>query len=96
MVKVREYDLPSSQTLSAIVFENGTKSKMDYDVIIELKGGTPQMINKLHPSYIPLQFPLLFIYNPPGFRRDMKLKSVSTSGEKEEVVDEHVSYVLVT
>ena len=37
VVGSREYQLPSSGTRGAIVFENGENSKTDYDVIIEYK-----------------------------------------------------------
>ncbi|GJY13681.1 DNA helicase [Tanacetum coccineum] len=70
---VKQYELPSSGTLGAIVFESGPKSQMDHDVIIELKDGIPHRINKLHPSYMSLQFPLLFIYGQPGYHVNMKL-----------------------
>ncbi|GJW16112.1 DNA helicase, partial [Tanacetum coccineum] len=66
--------LPTSQTLGAIVFENGQNTETDYDVIIESKDGFPQRINKLHSSYMALQFPLIFVYGQPGFHTEMKLR----------------------
>ncbi|GKD27677.1 DNA helicase, partial [Tanacetum coccineum] len=72
VVGAREYDLPTSGTLGAIVFENGPNTRTDYDVIIESKGGFPQRVNKLHPSYMSFQFPLLFVYGKPGFHPQMK------------------------
>ncbi|GKB21147.1 hypothetical protein Tco_0855070 [Tanacetum coccineum] len=65
VVGAREYDLPTSQTLGGIVFQNGHNTKTDYDVIIKSRGGPVQRINKLHPSYMSLQFPLLFIFGQP-------------------------------
>ncbi|GJR71017.1 DNA helicase [Tanacetum coccineum] len=58
VVGARQYDLPTSQTLGGIVFQNGQDTETDYDVIIESRGGRPQRINKLHSSYMSLQFPL--------------------------------------
>ena len=77
---VREYQLPSSDTLGAIVFESGSNSKTDYDVIIEKKDQGPQRINKLHQSYMSLQFPLLFIYGQPGYNTKMKIREVDADG----------------
>ncbi|GJW35696.1 hypothetical protein Tco_0058616 [Tanacetum coccineum] len=54
VVGVREYDLPTSQTLGGIVFQSGQDTETDYDVIIQSRGGPPQRINKLHPSYMSL------------------------------------------
>nr|GEW70121.1 DNA helicase [Tanacetum cinerariifolium] len=61
----RQYDLPTCQTLGGIVFQSSQDTETDYDVIIQSKGGPPQRINKLHPSYMSLQFPLLFIFGQP-------------------------------
>ncbi|GJV76883.1 DNA helicase [Tanacetum coccineum] len=72
VVGAREYDLPTSETLGGIVFQNGQDTETDYDVIIQSRGGPPQRINKLHPSYMSLQFPLLFIFGQPGFHKDIK------------------------
>ncbi|GJV39116.1 hypothetical protein Tco_1417556 [Tanacetum coccineum] len=58
----RGYELPISNTLEAIVFDIGLTSSTDFNVIIQHKDGPAQRINKLHPSYMSLQFPLLFIY----------------------------------
>ncbi|GJT87146.1 hypothetical protein Tco_1068863 [Tanacetum coccineum] len=62
MGAIRRYELTASQGLGGIVFESGPISQTDYDVIIEYKGGSPQRINKLHQSYMSLQFPLLFVF----------------------------------
>ncbi|GKB31427.1 hypothetical protein Tco_0870828 [Tanacetum coccineum] len=51
---VRGYELPTTDVLGAIVFENGPRSRTDFDVIIEFRGGPPQRINKLHQSYMSL------------------------------------------
>ncbi|XP_071713602.1 uncharacterized protein [Rutidosis leptorrhynchoides] len=73
----RQYEYPTSDALGAIVygFDDGTRT--DYDLIIECKGGTPQHVNKLHPSYMSLQFPLLFVFGQPGYHPGMTLRSIS-------------------
>nr|GEU72136.1 helitron helicase-like domain-containing protein [Tanacetum cinerariifolium] len=60
------YELPIADVLGTIMFENGPRSRIDFDVIIEFRGGPPQRINKLYQSYMSLQFPLLFIFGQPG------------------------------
>ncbi|GJY14884.1 DNA helicase [Tanacetum coccineum] len=72
VVGVCEYDLPTSGTLGEIVFESGPNTRTDYDVIIESRDGCPQRVNKLHPLYMALQFPLLFVYGESGFHPEMK------------------------
>nr|GEV37585.1 DNA helicase [Tanacetum cinerariifolium] len=46
VVGAREYDLPASQTLGAIVFESGHNTEADYDVIIESKDGAGLMFQQ--------------------------------------------------
>ncbi|GKF29214.1 hypothetical protein Tco_0095556, partial [Tanacetum coccineum] len=48
MTGIRGYELPTTDLLGGIVFEDGPRSKTDFDVIIEFRGGLPQRINKLH------------------------------------------------
>ncbi|GKA82950.1 DNA helicase, partial [Tanacetum coccineum] len=70
----RGYELPTSDILGGIVFEDGPKSRTNFDVIIKFQGGHPQRINKLHQSYMSLHFPLLFVFREPGFYPKLLLK----------------------
>ncbi|PWA91711.1 hypothetical protein CTI12_AA088610 [Artemisia annua] len=74
VVGARQYQLPTSGTLGAIVLEPDTNTQTDYDVIIEYRDRRPQRINKLHSSYMSLQFPLLFVYGQPGYNTKMILE----------------------
>nr|GEY44114.1 helitron helicase-like domain-containing protein [Tanacetum cinerariifolium] len=69
---MRGYELPTLDILRGIVFESGPKSRTDFDVIIEFKGDPPKRINKLHRSYMSLQFPLLFVFGEPGFYPELR------------------------
>ncbi|GKF65872.1 hypothetical protein Tco_0192389 [Tanacetum coccineum] len=74
MGNIRGYELPTSDLLGGIVYENGPRSRTYFNVIIEFRGGPPQRIYKLHQSYISLQFPLLFVFGQPGFYPELQLK----------------------
>ncbi|PWA42583.1 hypothetical protein CTI12_AA478070 [Artemisia annua] len=63
----RGYELPTSQAIGAIVFDSGPTTESDYDIIIEYRDGPAKRINKLHQSYMSLQFPLIFVYGQPGY-----------------------------
>nr|GEW89449.1 DNA helicase [Tanacetum cinerariifolium] len=76
----RGYELPTSNTLGLMVFENGISDNANFDVIIEHRDGPPQRVNKLHPSYMSLQFPLLFIYGQPRYHKELTLKSATGVG----------------
>ncbi|GJU84393.1 DNA helicase [Tanacetum coccineum] len=79
------YELPTANVLRAIMFENGPRSRTNFDVIIEFIGGPPQTINKLHQSYMSLQFPLLFIFGQPGFYPELTLKPYDGKGRGTQV-----------
>ena len=42
----------------------------------------PKRINKLHSSYMSLQFPLLFVYGQPGYNTDMTLRGVKANKKR--------------
>ncbi|GJU94321.1 DNA helicase [Tanacetum coccineum] len=77
----RGYELPTSNTLGVIVFDSGLTGSTDFDVVIQHRDDPAQRINKLHPSYMSLQFPLLFIYGQSGFHMELKLRSADVSGK---------------
>ncbi|GJS49151.1 DNA helicase [Tanacetum coccineum] len=81
----RGYEFPTSDVLGGIVFEDGPKSRTDFDVIVEFRAGHPQRINKLHQSYMSLQFPLLFVFGEPGFYPELLLKPRDGSGRGKKV-----------
>nr|GEW57266.1 DNA helicase [Tanacetum cinerariifolium] len=82
----RGYELPTSNTLGAMVFESGITSNTDFDVIIQSKDGLAQRVNKLHPSYMSLQFPLLFVYRQSGYHTNLKLKPTDGSREAKRMI----------
>ncbi|GJZ46146.1 DNA helicase [Tanacetum coccineum] len=76
----RSYELPTSNTLGAMVFESGIADNADFDVIIQHRDSPTQRVNKMYPSYMSLQFPLLFIYGQPGYHTELMLKSANGVG----------------
>nr|GEW20504.1 DNA helicase [Tanacetum cinerariifolium] len=53
--------------------------EMDFDIVIEQRICQPQHVNKLHPSYMALQFSLLFVYGKDGYSKDMKMARLPRS-----------------
>nr|GEX00343.1 DNA helicase [Tanacetum cinerariifolium] len=82
---VRGYELSMSDVLRSIVFEDVLRSQTDFNVIVEFRGGPPKRINKLHQSYMSLQFPLLFVFGPSGFYLKLILKPWNGRGEGRKV-----------
>ncbi|GJQ92539.1 DNA helicase [Tanacetum coccineum] len=72
----QQYDLPTSNTLGAIVFENEPDTAMDYDVLIEPRDGFPKRISCLHQSYMSLRYPLMFVYREPGYYPEIRHNAI--------------------
>ncbi|KAL4598101.1 hypothetical protein ACB092_11G035000 [Castanea dentata] len=64
----REDNLPTCSEIAAIIVGDIGAENAHRDIIVELKEGGLQRINVLHPSYMALQYPLLFPYGEDGFR----------------------------
>jgi hypothetical protein len=63
----RIYNQPTvSKVAALIVGDVDTGSKMD--IILERQSGRLKRISEFHPSYLALQYPLLFPYGEDGFR----------------------------
>ncbi|PWA87267.1 DNA helicase Pif1-like protein [Artemisia annua] len=77
----RGYELPSSNSLGAIVFDRGPESESNYDVVLEYRNGLVKRISKIHKSYMSLQFPLIFIYGQPGFHTKLMLRTANPDDE---------------
>ncbi|GKC39974.1 DNA helicase, partial [Tanacetum coccineum] len=93
----REYELPTGDMLGAIVYEPGPNAEMDFDIVIEQRIGQPQRVSKLHPSYMALQFPLLFVYGEDGYSKDMKMvrvPGVPSDEDRRLTMKAYYSYVL--
>ncbi|PWA63137.1 hypothetical protein CTI12_AA357350 [Artemisia annua] len=73
VVGSRQHDLPTGDSIGAIVFEGGPDFCTEYDVVIEKRDGQPQQIDKLNPHYMSLHFPLLFIHGEVGYHLGLKL-----------------------
>ncbi|KAL3651616.1 hypothetical protein CASFOL_004618 [Castilleja foliolosa] len=87
----RRYEPPASGTLGGIVFGDDT-SASNYDIIVHSKEGPPHRVSKLHPSYMPLQYPLLFPFADLGWSPDMRLFSASDGRKKNLTVNMYYSF----
>ncbi|XP_025616692.1 uncharacterized protein [Arachis hypogaea] len=64
----RTYNLPSASKVAALIVGDVEQLSKDRDIIIESQSRKLQRINVFHPSYLALQYPLLFLYGEDGFR----------------------------
>ena len=80
VVGANQYELPTADTIGAIVYDGGPETTTQYDVVIQRHSGEAESVNKLHPAYMALQFPVLFIYGEQGYHLNLRLRG---SGDTE-------------
>ena len=65
------YDLPTSTDISALIVGDIGEYENGRDIIIYDWTEQLQIISKLHPSYMALQYQLLFSYKEDEYRIDI-------------------------
>ncbi|CAH9082793.1 unnamed protein product [Cuscuta europaea] len=93
----RTYNLSSVSEVAALVVGDFDLSLGERDILVETCTGRLQRINELHPSYLALQYPLLFPYGEDGFRDDIPLcirKSDQARGRQMMSIIEFLAYRL--
>lgn len=71
-----QFNLPSTDELSCLVFNEVSLEAPSRDIIIHGRGTKLQRISSLHPAYMSLQYPLLFPYGERGFQLGVKYRGV--------------------
>jgi hypothetical protein len=66
------YNLPSSGEIAAIIVGDYSADEYTYDVLVHDREHGLKRVSYLHPSYMALQYPLLFPYGEHGFHLGMK------------------------
>ncbi|KAL3652344.1 hypothetical protein CASFOL_002025 [Castilleja foliolosa] len=89
----QRYEPPASGTLGGIVYAEDSNAS-NYDIVVHKKDGTPHRVSKLHPSYMPLQYPLLFPFAEPGWSTDLRLHSASGGRRRNLTVNMYYSFQL--
>ncbi|XP_071700519.1 uncharacterized protein [Rutidosis leptorrhynchoides] len=72
----KQHALPTSDAVGAIFYDSGPQTITDYDVIIEPRSDRPTRVNKFHPLYMSLQYPLMFFYGEQRFHPDLMLRGI--------------------
>ncbi|XP_022018850.1 uncharacterized protein LOC110918879 [Helianthus annuus] len=67
----RTYNLPTCGEVAALIVGDIANTINNRDIVIETQTGTLKRISELHPSYLALQYPILFPYGDDGYRIDI-------------------------
>ncbi|XP_035845337.1 uncharacterized protein LOC110933803 [Helianthus annuus] len=79
----RTYNLPTSSEVAALIIGNIEEALDNRDVVVKSKKDGLQRI-ELHPSYLALQYPLLFPFGEDGYRVDILHRERRASTKKKE------------
>ncbi|GJV25872.1 ATP-dependent DNA helicase PIF1-like protein [Tanacetum coccineum] len=63
----RQYNTPTVAEVSSLITNDFGYEDPTRDIIVNTKDGRPKRISELHPSYMALQYPLLFPYGEDGY-----------------------------
>ncbi|CAH9146259.1 unnamed protein product [Cuscuta epithymum] len=78
----RTYNTPTVSEVAALIEGDFHVNKAERDVVVQTKGGAFQFMTELNPSFLGLQYPLLFPYGQDGFREDVRLTSENDETEQ--------------
>ncbi|XP_019159056.1 PREDICTED: uncharacterized protein LOC109155840 [Ipomoea nil] len=67
----RTYNLPTVSEVAALIVGDLDAHLGERDILVETKSGLLKRISELNPTYLPLQYPLLFPYGEDGYREDI-------------------------
>lgn len=90
----RRYNRPSVDEVAALIFDEGSTCHSNRDIILESVSGPLQRISELHPSYMPLQYPLLFPYGEDGWHTHISYSMSSSSSKSKVSMREYYCYRL--
>ncbi|XP_020977998.1 uncharacterized protein LOC107636092 [Arachis ipaensis] len=62
--------------------KRGKDDKTDRDIVVETQSGRLQRINQLNPTYLGLQYPLLFLFGEDSYKEDIPFNKGNQSGSK--------------
>ena len=79
----RQYNLPSASEGAELINGEQDGENNEFDIIVETKDRILQRISELHPSYMSMQYPLLFPYGEDGFRPEIEYEKKEAAKVKE-------------
>uniref|UniRef100_A0A0D3DMZ3 ATP-dependent DNA helicase n=1 Tax=Brassica oleracea var. oleracea TaxID=109376 RepID=A0A0D3DMZ3_BRAOL len=78
----RTYDTPTASEVAALIPGDFSLDMDKRDIILEEKQtGYLKRISEIHPSYLALQYPLIFTYGEDGFRLGIKKRTTDATAQ---------------
>ncbi|GKB48806.1 helicase [Tanacetum coccineum] len=89
---LRQYNAPTVSEVAALVVNDFGDGLPTRDIIVNTKDSGPKRVSELHPSYMALQYPLLFPYGEDGAYGNPDLFITFTSNPKWPEINEMLAY----
>nr|GEW64333.1 hypothetical protein [Tanacetum cinerariifolium] len=67
----RQYNAPTVAKVAAVIINDLWEGLPMRNVTVQSKDSGPRRVSKLHPSYMALQYSLLFLYGEDGFHEEI-------------------------
>ncbi|KAK9049762.1 hypothetical protein SSX86_031269, partial [Deinandra increscens subsp. villosa] len=78
----RTYNLPTASEVAVLIVGDVCDLIDHRDIIVTTKSGSLQRISELHPSYLPLQYPLLFPNGDDGYRINIPHRNITDTSTR--------------
>ncbi|XP_076903094.1 uncharacterized protein LOC143558053 [Bidens hawaiensis] len=91
----RTYNLPTTSEVAALIVDDIGDAVDKRDIIVTTQSGSLKRISELHPSYVPLQYPIFFLYGDDGYSIDIlhrDLRGSAKSKRKKCTMREFLAY----
>ncbi|KAJ3707925.1 hypothetical protein LUZ61_011630 [Rhynchospora tenuis] len=70
----RQYAAPTASEVVGLMVGDIDDQHFDRDIILQRRTGSLQRISSLHPSYMPSQYPLLFVHGEDSFHLEIQYR----------------------
>lgn len=75
----RRYNRPSADEVAPLIVGEKSSTHSNRDIILQKSSESLQKLRELHPSYMPLQYPLIFPYSEDGWHVNISYSQSSSS-----------------
>jgi len=76
----RTYNVPEVHEVASLIVEDFDDSGEGQDIVVKESGGFLQRIHETHAKYIPLQYPLLFLFGEDQYQEHIELNELISTG----------------
>ncbi|XP_028085778.1 uncharacterized protein LOC114286752 [Camellia sinensis] len=90
----RQYIRPTANEVAAIIIGDDAGTETHRDIIVQKNDGILKRISEIHPSYVPLQYPLLFPYGTDGWRCGISSNTFSSRSRNNVSIREFYAFRL--